>query len=572
VAGSVSRAPVGRLLAGLGLDPVKQMALLRLRARLTVRQFTNEPGRLVGLALSALFFVPVVIAVSVATAFAYVRLPEPWPYELLAAVLTVLWLIWLTMPLIAFSINESLDLTRLLIYPLSTRDLTLATLLGALFDFPTYLLIPLFLAIVAGWLTTPLLPVVLIGLVICYGHMILISQLVLVAAGGILRSRRFRDIMLVVASLFGFSCYFTSRGLEWAARWLVNEGVTDVRPLLVLQWLPTGAPARAVERAAAGRWIETTFWLLYAVTLLLLVIWAWRRLFLRVVTGRGFLLTRPPRQRPDATPQQAGRSQRRLPRWLTLIPHDVRVLFWNELRASWRVPQRRIGFLQGVLAPFFFGGFFLLNSRNGTEEMAVPEWAGLILPGYVLLSIWLVSMNMLGWEGKGLSTLLLTPMPRQRIFIGKGLGQLLLMELPIVVLGIGLTIITRSWFGLAGMVAALGVGACALGVTAVASVLFPYPVNLESVQRQSSFSSGGCMTALANGFLVPVTIGLTALPALTPFLAAIWWNADWLAAAGVVVALAYGAALFGLGTRLAGHLLLQREAEVLEATHLPEGG
>lgn len=566
-----------RIWSGLGIDAAKQKALLQLRARLTIRQFTNEPGKLVGLLISALFFVPAVLALAVASVWGYRELPGHWPSGLMGIVLTILWGIWLVMPLAAYSINQSLDLTRLLVYPLSSRELTVAVLLGAIFDFPTYLLLPFLGAILFHWYTPAMLPILLVGLALCFGHMIMINQLVLVAAGGILRSRRFRDVMLITVSLLGFFCYFVSRAVEVLLRpFFENPAqMAALQPLTVLQWLPPGAVARAIERAAAEQWMASLLWLLYAAGWLLLVVWAWRRLFQQVVTGGGFLRFQGRKARPasagDARPSSArwGLSGAIVRAAQRRIPYDVRMLWWNELRRSWRIPQRRIGLLQGLLSPFLFGGFFFFNTRGGA---VLPEWAGLGLPIYTVFSIWLISINMLGWEGTALSMLLTTPVPRQRIFQGKSLGLLCIVGLPVTVLGIGMITIARSWWSVVGLIAALGAAASVLGILSIISVLFPYPVNLESVQRQSSFSSGGCITALANLAFVPACLALICLPIAIPLAVALWQQLNWIAIASIPLILAYGGLVFWLGTRFAGRLLVRREAEVLQATRLPDGG
>lgn len=568
---------LARIFRWLGLQPAKQMALLQLHARLTRRQFSGEPGRLVGMVVSALIFVPVVLLVGAGSYMGYVRLPEPLPGELLGVVLTLLWLVWLAMPLMAFSINESLDLTRLLVYPLRVGELISAALLGTLFQLPLYLMLPFFAAVVAGWYGLGALPVVLIGLLLCLGHLVMINQLMLVAAGGLLRSRRFRDVMIVALSLLGFSCYFVSRSLEYVARrfFVDAANLAEVRALNVLQWLPPGASARAIQQAAVGEWGEAWLWLAYAAVLLLGVVWLWHRLFLRMVTGGGFLvLGRASRSsgRPDEPfPSKASERKPWYGRLLRLFPYPLRMLCAHELRRSWRIPQRRIGLVQGLLSPFLFGGIFLFN-RVDLAAGTFPQWISLLLPGYTIFSIWLIGMNMLGWEGRALSTLLSTPVPRATIFLGKSLGLLSLMAIPIAVLTLFLLLFTRSWWSLAGAGAALGAAAAVLGVLSVLSTLFPYPVNLESVQRQSSFSSGGCVTALANLVLTPASISLVCLPIAALYGLAVWREMAWLVAAGTPVVMVYGAVMLWLGTQWAGRLLLQREAEVVLATRLPEGG
>jgi len=51
----------------LGLNGRQQRALLGVRAKLTLRQFTREPGKIIGLIIGLLFFVPFVLGLSAAS-------------------------------------------------------------------------------------------------------------------------------------------------------------------------------------------------------------------------------------------------------------------------------------------------------------------------------------------------------------------------------------------------------------------------------------------------------------------------------------------------------------------------
>jgi len=118
------------------------------------------------------------------------------------------------MVLLVSSLNEGLDLTRLLVFPIARRDLVVSILLGTLFDYPTYIMAPVLLAALVTWGISPALPIVALGLLLAYCHMVIASQLVVTVFGGILQSRRFRDLAIILASLFGASCYFIQIGLQ----------------------------------------------------------------------------------------------------------------------------------------------------------------------------------------------------------------------------------------------------------------------------------------------------------------------------------------------------------------------
>ena len=79
--------------------------LLRLRGKLTLRQFSRERGRIIGAIVVVLVFGPMVIGAAFGTAVGYRTLEDQWPTALLGAVMVGMWLIWLVFPIIATSIN-----------------------------------------------------------------------------------------------------------------------------------------------------------------------------------------------------------------------------------------------------------------------------------------------------------------------------------------------------------------------------------------------------------------------------------------------------------------------------------
>lgn len=551
-------------MAALGLDQPKLKALLRTRARLTVRQFLRESGRLVGLVLGLLVFVPLIIGLAVGSAIGYFYLPEPWPAQLLGVILAGLWLAWIVLPLVAFNLNEGMDVTRLLIYPLSRRDMVAGMLLGTLFDYPTYFMLPLFLAILVGWGGSLALPVVLVGVLLCYCQMVFSSQIVLTAAGGIISSRRFRDVAIVLTALLGSSCYLLQRALaEVFMRYVSPERLQSVRPLEALQWLPPGAVARAIERATSGVWWASLGWLLYAAAWTVVLGWLWWRLSLRLFTGEGFLLNLPARAARPQAQQKARATGLRLPGWL---PADVRALAAKELKMAWRTPRRRVALLQGVFLPPLLAIFFFFT--GGTPTTLSP-WLGLALPFHALFSTWVTTQNALGWEGQGLSNLLLTPVPRQRIMRVKTLAMGSLSFLSVMVLGLVVLVLEPTVLTVATLVTALAAGLVVLAVTGVASVLFAFPVRLEGAVSQSR-TGGGCIAGLANIVLIPSAVGFLSLPLAAPLALAFWLELPLVALAGSGLGLIYGLVLFWVGTGWAGRLLLRREAEVIQATTLPD--
>ncbi len=553
------------LLHVLGLNPTHQKALFRLRARLAWRQYVSEPGRIVGLVVFALVLLPLIGGAAVGTTIGYLRLPSPWPAQLLGGVLVLLWGIWLLAPLIMFSLNEGMDMTRLLVYPVTRRDLAVSFVLGTLFDFPTYLMLPIFIAVVIGWAASPALLILPLALLLAYGHMVLTSQLVVTIAGGIFLSRRFRDIIILVLSLLGSSCYLLQNGIRLGIERLnVDAAQLEAwRPLDTLQWLPPGAAARAIEQASQGDWGSSLLWLGYAAVWLLVIGWAWSRLLMRWLTGEGFLISGAPRvEKPKQTKAKATQD------WLAWLPSDLRNLTVKELKSLWRTPQRRVGLIQAFIMPLFLGGIFFVEEA---AEFVNSPWFNLALPVYGLFMFWILGQNMMGMEGEGLANLFVTPVPRQRIFLAKGAALMLVMGLVLLLLAALLWALGGSWLVVSAFLTSLSLGGASLAVNAILSVLFPVPVNLESSSRRGIHMTGGsCLTGLVLTFLAPIGQGLAALPALAPLVLALIFEQSWIALVGLLPAVVYGLLVFWYGTKIAGNLLVNREPEVLAATRLPD--
>ncbi len=548
----------------LGLDATKQRALIRLRMRLVRRQFEREPGKIAGFLVFLVIFGPLVLLFSAVSGFAYMAAPEPWPVQVLGIVLSGLWLAWIVLPLFAFRTNEGLDLSRLLLYPLRTRDLVASALIGSLFDGPSYVTLPFFIAVIVGWYTEPLLLIVILpALFLAYLLMIAGGQLVLTASMGLLRSRRFRDLSIVFFSLLGSSCYFINRGVESWARATGAEELLQFEPLTVLRWLPPGACAQAVSSAAQGQWLDVLLWLGYALAWLAVLLWLWWKLLLRMTTGASAWAP------PSFEARQQRRSQKALSDYLApltagWLPGPLFATAVKEVLLIWRVPQRRIGLLQSILAPFalifaiFFGDMDALSR--------LPEWTAMGLPAIMFFAAWGLGTNMIGMESRGLATLLLTPAPRHQIFAGKGLAYALMALIPTSLYAIVLGIAARSPLILYGLLAAIGTALAVLAVNVIASIYFTFPFDENNTTRQRS--GGGFSTGIAQVVVVPLAMALAAAPATAPTLLSIWLGRFEFAALSAPLGLIYAAVLFRWSTQYAGSVLEGREAEVLAAASL----
>ena len=128
-----------------------------------------------------------------------------------------------------------------------------------------------------------------------------------------------------------------------------------------------------------------------------------------------------------------------------------------------------------------------------------------------------------------------------------------------------------GWTAVLVIPVGLGLILSAMAVTAVSSVLFPIPINLEAKRTRGAFQSGGNFkTGCASVTVIPISIAVVSVPPAALLGVAYYFDLIWLGGITAVFALIYGVALLYGGCRLAGNLLLEREPELVAAMKLPE--
>lgn len=555
----------------------RHWALFKLRAKLTWRRFSQQKGQLVGVVIGLICILPLVLLAAGGSWFGYTSAPDQWPAQIFGLILVGLWAFWVVFPILATALGEGISVDQLLQYPLSVRDIVLGMTLGSLLDWQTYFAFPLFIAAVVGlgMKSLVLAPLVFVACIVGLGLMVVSSHLTLTVLGGILQSRRFRDVAVVLLSLSGFICWVGTQALGNVAETITStfnisgedaeQFFATFQPLDTLKWLPPGALGQSVASADSGSWGMALVWLLYAVAWLIALAWLWGKLVFRLTTGGGHLIQFKPRaEKPKAPPKKGWELG-----WLRgVLSAETHQIMLNEFRASWRVPQRRLVTLQAILMPLVIGGFSLVNAGGfGRTTASLPSFVTAIaIPLYVIFSFWISGQNMLGWEHRGLPSLLLTPVPRERIFRGKSIAIMIVNGLPLMI--IALVFATLSGQPIAYLWAFMGMLAVLpiMAVQSIISTYFPFPVKLNYKANKSSFSSGGCIGAIVIMTILPFSIIMLSLPLVIPslvyYLAASY---RWVIIPLVPLLVAYAIGVWYFATAWAGSILIEREPEVIKA-------
>ncbi len=522
--------------------------LVWLRWTLAVRALGQGTLQKVGLAFFCLFIVPAAALGAWFTWWAgYRRLDEPARGELLLVVLGVLWTLWAVSPFLSFGLNQGLDPDRLQPYPVPAGELMAGLALAALLD-PWSVPVLLFLvAAAAGWINSvAAAPFVLAALLLAYLHQVALTQVLVNAFAGVLRSRRFRDVVVFLTALLGTGFWLLQQaavarlGLVRSLDQLVTLGAGEF-----WRWLPPGWAAAAIRAASAGRPDLAAGWLGALLLGLLLLGWLWVRLVRRlgeVAPGGG------------SAPAPATAAEARGLGWLG---GRVWAVAAKDLRAFWRDPAQRaqfvtsLGQLVWLVAPFVIQG--------GVQRSLAL--APLLI---VLVPIWTardLASNTFGWERGGLATLFALPVPPSRILLGKNLAVALiaLAEAGLIATAVGLVA------GELLPVAAAAFPALLLATLATGNVLavtVPRPVHDRMRRPNSNSGAEGCAQAMLAliAFLAQLVVIAPAAAAIAVPL--VTESQEWLIVT-LPLALLYGAAVYVLGLAWAARRLATRLPEIL---------
>jgi hypothetical protein len=507
---------------------------------------SNWPQQ-VGLALGALAGLP--LAAGGFLLLALVPWAEPRAgLVLVEAVFLLLFLGWGLFPLLSFAGDASLDPSRLALLPLRpgqlVSGLSLAACVGVA---PLCTLVALTGAVVGFGSLGPGVVLVAAAVLVQFAMCIVGSRALLTALSRQLRSRKARDLVIVLVSVMALSFNLAFQvGARLADR-IERADLEALRPLVrVIGWLPPGLAARALVDAGRGRLPAATVELLGAALAVLLLGWWWWRSLDRVLT--------------TAEPPARGRTRRRValfPRLVgRLLPADQRgAVAAKELRYMARHPRLRVAWLTSGLLTL------------ALVVVAVSD--DLDRPAVVLAAVGMVfmasqnSLNQFGYDGPAYWTHVVASADPRGDLVGRNLAAMLTGMAATAGLAVILAAVTGGWLYVP-VALCLGAGALAvsLGVADVVSVRFAYPLpdvttNLWAVQGTGQ----GCLVGLVQMVAFAVQSAL-----LLPLLA--------LVAVGVLLwppalalacpfALGYGLLLWRVGLGMGAGWLAGHQPELL---------
>jgi hypothetical protein len=333
------------------------------------------------------------------------------------SIFSMCYLLWATLPL-SIGSSRQFDPGNLLLYPISFRKLFAVDFVSEIASLQSVFAIPAILAvgIGAGLSQGQVGRGILVALVAALFGMAL-SKWVSTSIGSLIRKKRARGETLlallgVVAGLGGL--VFSQ---------IAPQFLRHAESISGLRWTPPGALAFALTKGLqdghfAGYVLALAAVAAYAVCLIAITHWLSRRAILGGGSRRGRQKTRV-----ITTERYAG--------WqIPLVPVDLAGIIEKELRYVIRNAQLR---MMGLM-PLILIIIRLMNKRhlNQTALEGKPFLVDLLKYGegfmaaggvlYVFLILSGLSCNQFAFEHSGMRTLVLSPVERKRILIGKNIA------------------------------------------------------------------------------------------------------------------------------------------------------
>ena len=419
--------------------------------------------------------------------------PAAWTRSLVM-LFTIMLAAWLFAPLVLGGQDDTVDQSRLALLPLTDRDLRTAVLAASVLGFLPLAMVTVLGSVVLGYTRGWAGPVVVTAAMLQFLLCLLASRTLGGAMAYAAKSRRGRDLALVVASLGAVGLWGATQSLAFVS------AQTYSRILRVLEVLPSGMAARAIVDARVGH-VASAVVRLAGVALwtgTLYAAWTW--LFRKNLLPGAI----PSRRRRDAWAITG-----RLRGAASTTPQALwRVLLTKELRYLKRSPQRRASLVVGVVlgGPFLLVQFF---SKTAFRESVY------LAPLAVVFSLATVN-NLLGFDASSLWLEVTSGARLRTVVMCRSLATAPFVILPVAAAA------TAMGFG-AGfgrhyvVVLVLTLVGCGvpLGIGCLASVMVPFPQadTDDPFSNKRPTAGEGCVVGLVTGGSMMVT-GVALVPVL----------------------------------------------------------
>ena len=488
-------------------------------------------------------------------------------------VLGGLYALWLIAPVIGYAQNESLDPSRLLTYPVSYRTILASSVLGGVLDQIVIIMAPILVALIAGASAGPAACIANLVVIVCFVLQTLATSRALVyALSGVLSSRRFRDVAVVVLPMVGMVFYLVQNAFVRRTDMHSLTGLFSGPFFTATSYLPGGWAARGLFAAQQGHPAEALLWCIPMALV-----------FAAAVSVGGWVLRAVSRGEWDAAGKPSASAAREAPSTASRerpagreapLPAAIDAVYQKERRYFLRDPVYKALLVQAVYMLIVIAMPMVgMGERPGHSEglltlvprlrEALPFLATLVAPAALMQFI----NNMFGAEGPAISVLLTYPTPRRDILLGKtaAYATILLPLLLLIAIAICAVFDEMSLIGLA-VAWVLAQVAVMLGVSAVLSPLLPQRIAL----RGATYQRMGCGMLFFHS-LASLGGALLLLPSAGAVFLCLWLSSPLWSAVFVTAMLAYAGGLFWAGLAIGASLLDSRGPEIVERLSSTDG-
>ncbi|WP_344976991.1 hypothetical protein [Streptosporangium fragile] len=511
---------------------------VRLKMRLVAGNLRGSTQRLLG-------FVFTVIAAVVVAGFGFLTMAmlrladDPGvAADVVTVLFTVLLVGWAVVPLLAFGLDDTLDPSRLALFPLRTGQLAAGMFAASITGvWPVATLVVMAGALVglAGGIGGVLLGTV--AVLLQFALCIVVSRLITTSLSGVLRTRRGRDVLAV-------SVIFVILAAQ-LPNLLLNGGFSgDPMAMLrdvasALRWTPPGMAAHAIADGGLPAVAE----LALLAVLTVAAGWLWIAALRRALVSA------------DASTQGASVRNARSLLGRVLPDGPLAAVAVKELKYARRDPRGRVGWFAAVAVT---GVMAFSLSRDGDGPTGVALAVAPACIGAVMIG--LQACNVFGIDGRSLwmnSTAYATDRAWRTDLAGRHLAVATIAVPLLTLLAVVAAFLAGDlrWAVPAALTAwgILGVG---LGVGALTSVFLPYTVP-DRLNAFTGAAPGQGGVAFAASFGAMIGTALLALPVAVPVLLGLTWVC--------ALAVPYGLLVSWGGRRIAAKAAFGRYPELLEA-------
>ena len=456
-------------------------------------------------------------------------------------------LVWVTLPVIIFPLDENLDPQQLAVLPIRPNQmvagLAAASFVAASTIVPVLLLISNAAVVSGGWWM--ILPASLVFLALLATG----GQLFSATISAILRTRRGRDIATFLVLGIAAGSFFIYRAVSQTIqdvgliRAATDHPITDWALLI-----PPVAAQKAIVDAASGHPLSALLALFVSVAWLAVFAVLWRRLIAWLI------VTPEQRARPAARSRKEGMATR---------PWGViSTLARKEFRFYVRDPRQRLVWTGTVIFVGMAVAGVVMNT-TGLFDVRGRAWAPLIAPILVLFVGLPIALNLFGWERNAASYLFVLPVKPHQLLLGKNMALATALAIETALLTIGLTVFTGQlrWVYMVVPLTIAAIG-CQMAVGNLISVLTPLRLPREGTDVFAQSTEQGCL-AIVSQTASFFMIGLLLIPPASLMVLTVDFGEviqPWIA---TIFAILWGLGLYLISLFISSRLLKRRMPEVL---------